>query len=64
MAELDISEEQCVFCPYCRAENVDLQDETMDSFLVAREAWKCEECGKRFAVERRPFLIWDGPDGH
>ena len=62
MPEIDISDEQCVFCPHCRGENVDLERETTGSFLVVADVWKCQDCGKEFTVERRTHLVWQEAD--
>ena len=62
--ELDISDEQCVFCPQCKGTNVSMDCELPGSFLTIQEAWKCKDCGKEFSIRLQTHLVWEESHDH
>ena len=56
---IDISAEQCIFCPSCNQTNIELVDESATIFICNLEEWLCKDCGKAFLVESRRFITYE-----
>lgn len=56
---IDVSDEQCIFCPFCKGTNVELVDESAANFLCNLEEWLCRDCQRYFLVESRRFITYE-----
>ena len=56
---IDVSDEQCIFCPFCKGTTIELVDESAATFVCNLEEWLCSDCGKCFLVETRRFITYE-----
>ena len=56
---IDVSDEQCIFCPFCKGTNIELLDESATSFLCNLEEWLCRDCRRYFLVGLRRFITYE-----
>jgi len=61
---IDVSQEQCLFCPFCRGTNVELVDESAATFVCNLEEWLCRDCRGYFLVETRRFVTYEEVSEH
>jgi len=61
---IDVSDEQCIFCPVCQGTDIELVDESASSFVCNLEEWVCRECRRSFLVEAKRFITYEEVGGH